>query len=195
MRLFILVLTSGILSACVGLNKTAPNMAIYDFGLPNVSESNQLITSRIPLEEITSAEGLNHNKIRYRLNYQNPARVFFYSESRWASTPSELLTGKLSALSSAASQPANCSLKLKIEAFDHVFQSGDISEGIVQLNVTLIEKISKRAIASELITESTAATSPNAQGGTSAVQTASKNALAKAINWGNTAAANNGVCK
>lgn len=195
MRFFILLSISGIIAACAGINKTTQNMATYDFGLSNSSESNQLITSKIPLDGITAAEGINHNRIRYRLNYVNPSRVFFYSESRWMGTPSELLIGKLSALTSAAGQPANCSLKLKIEAFDHVFESANISQGIVQLNVTLIEKKSKRIISNQLISESAAAASPNAQGGTTALQTASENALVKAINWGNSKMAQSGICE
>ena len=195
MRFFILVLISGVLAACVGLNKTKQSMASYDFGLSTFSESNQRITSKIPLDEITSAEGINHNRIRYRLNYLNPSRVFFYSESRWVSTPSELLTDKFSALTSASSHATNCSLRLKIEAFDHVFETASISQGMVQLNIALIEKKSKRIISNQLITESAAAAGPNAQGGTAALQTASENALIKAIHWGNTKMAQSGVCE
>lgn len=195
MRFFILLSISGIIAACAGINKTTQNMATYDFGLSTSSESNQLVTSKIPLDEITAAEGINHNRIRYRLNYVNPSRVFFYSESRWVSTPAELLTGKLSALTSVAVQPANCSLRLKIEAFDHVFESANISHGIVQLHIALIEKKSKRIISNQLISESAAAASPNAQGGTAALQTASRNALVKAINWGNSKMAQSGICE
>lgn len=195
MRFFIPVLTSVALCACVGLNKTTQNMAIYDFGLSTTSENNQLITSKISFDEITSVEGLNHHKIRYRLNYQNPSRVFFYSESRWASTPSELITGKLSAITSAASQSGNCNLTLKIEAFDHVFQSANMSQGIVQLNIALIEKRSKRVISKQRITESADAASPNAQGGTAALQAASENALNKAISWANTVISTNSICE
>jgi cholesterol transport system auxiliary component len=186
------------LVACVSLNKTKPNIAIYDFGLSvpteNPSENNQPIISKIFLEEPVAAESLQNNKIRYRLNYQNSLRVFYYSESRWAATPAELFASKLSKMVSVANNPMTCSLKLKIEAFDHVFQTPSASEGLVQLSVSLIEKKSKKIISSQLITESVTSASPNAQGGTAALQQASENALKKVINWGNAIADRSELC-
>ncbi|MDO9366351.1 MAG: hypothetical protein Q7T58_08480 [Methylotenera sp.] len=199
MRHFILVLTGSLmisgLAACVGINKTKLNMAVYDFGLSVSNENNQQITSKLLFEEPIAAESLNHNKIRYRLNYQNPSRVFFYTESRWAATPPELLSSKLTNLAHIANTTKNCSLKLKIEVFDHVFQSATASEGIVQLSAQLVEKKSKKIILTQLITESAPSSTPNAQGGAAALQMASENALKKAINWGNTAAESNLLCQ
>lgn len=199
MRPIILLLTGSLiissLIACVGVNKIKQNIVIYDFGLSVPNESNQQITSKILLEEPVAAESLNHNKIRYRLNYQNPARVFFYTESRWAANPSELLSSKLNTLVNVVSNPMNCSLKLKIEAFDHAFQTVVTSEGIVQLNALLVEKKSNKIISNQLITASIAASTPNAQGGTTALNQASEIALKKAIAWGNMMAENNTLCR
>ena len=89
----------------------------------------------------------------------------------------------------------NCSLELKIEAFDHVFQTTTVSEGIVQLSALLVEKKSRKVISSQLITESAASASPNAQGGTAALHQASENALKKVIQWGNMVADNSALCQ
>ena len=199
MRPAILLLSIGLiistLNACVNLNKTKLNMAVYDFGLSIPTESSQQLTLKILLNEPVAAESLNHNKIRYRLNYQNPLRVFYYSESRWAATPSELLSSKLSQMVNLPKNSMPCSLKLEIVAFDHVFQTPSASEGFVQLSVSLIEKKSKTMISSQLITESVTSTSPNAQGGAVALQQASENALKKVINWGNMMADNSELCR
>ena len=199
MRPAILLLSIGLiissLNACVSLNKTKPNVAIYDFGLSIPSESNQQLTLKIWLDEPVVAESLNHNKIRYRLHYQNHLRVFYYSESRWAATPAELFSSKLSQMVNLPKNPTNCSLKLKIEAFDHVFQTPSASEGFVQLSISLIEKKSKKIISSQLITESVTSTSSNVQGGTVALQKASENALKKVINWGNMMADDSELCR
>ncbi|OGV76364.1 MAG: hypothetical protein A3I83_05470 [Methylotenera sp. RIFCSPLOWO2_02_FULL_45_14] len=199
MRPIILLLTGSLiisgLVACVGVNKIKQNIVIYDFGLSVPNENNQQITSKILLEEPVAAESLNHNKIRYRLNYQNPARIFFYTESRWAANPSELLSSKLNTLINVVSNPMNCSLRLKIEAFDHVFQTATISEGVVQLSALLVEKKSNEIISNQLITASIAASTPNAQGGTAALNQASEIALKKAIAWGNMMAENNTLCR
>ena len=199
MRPIILVLTSSLfistLATCVGINKTKQNIAVYDFGLSVPSESNQQITSKIILEEPVSTASLNHNKIRYRLNYQNPSRIFFYTESHWSATPSELFSNMLSKMVKVEKNPMACSLKLKIESFDQVFQTPSSSEGFVQLSVFLIEKKSQKVISSQLITESVTSTSANAQGGTVALKQASENTLKKVINWGNMIADNNELCQ
>ena len=199
MRHFILLLASGLLlsnlAACVGINKSRQNLSIYDFGLSASSESDQQIASKIMFEQPLAAESLNHNKIRYRLNYQDPLRIFFYAESRWAATPSELLSGKLSKMINLTKNPMNCSMELKIEAFDHVFQTTTASEGVVQLSALLVEKKSRKVVSSQLITESAASASPNAQGGTAALHQASENALKKAIQWGNMVADNSALCQ
>jgi len=199
MRPIILLLTGSLivstLAACVGINKTKQNIAVYDFGLSVSSESSQQITSKILWEEPVAAESLNHNKIRYRLNYQNPSRVYFYAESRWAATPPELFSSKLSQMVNVTKTPMNCSLKLKIEAFDQVFTTESDSEGVVQLSALLVEKKSKKIISSQLIPESVTSLIPNAQGGTAALRQASEIALKKAINWGNVTAESNTLCQ
>ncbi len=183
------------LAACVSINKTKQNMAVYDFGLSIPNESDQQIISKIFLDEPVAVESLKHNKVRYRLNYQNPLRVFYYAESRWAATPSELFSNMLNRMVNVAKNPMTCSLKLKIEAFDQVFQTPSASEGFVQLSVFLIEKKSQKVISSQLITESVSSTSPNAQGGTVALQQASENTLKKVIDWGNMIADNSELCQ
>jgi cholesterol transport system auxiliary component len=173
------------MTACVSVNKTKQNLEVYDFGLFVPNESNQQITSKILLEKLVVADALNINKIRYRLNYQNPSRVFYYTESRWATTPSELLWSKASQIINYTKIPINCSLKLRVEAFDHVFQTTADSDGVVQLRAFVIEKNSQKIIRSQLITEKVTSVSPNAQGGTAALQLASEAVLKKAVEWGN----------
>lgn len=182
------------LVACVSVNQPKQNLVIYDFGLSVSSEKNQTTTSKILLENPVAADALNHRKIRYRLNYQNPLRVFFYSESRWAAVPSVLLSSKINQMVNYAQRPTNCSLRLKIEAFDHVFQSVDDSEGVAQLSALLIEKNTKKIISSQLITVKTSASSPDAEGGVAAIQYASEAALEKAIQWGNLVQGKSELC-
>ncbi len=134
------------LAACVSINKTKQNMAVYDFGLSIPNESDQQIISKIFLDEPVAVESLKHNKVRYRLNYQNPLRVFYYAESRWAATPSELLPIKQSSMGYLTNAPMNFRVNRKIEAFDHVFQTAATSSGIVQLSALVIEKKIKKTI-------------------------------------------------
>jgi cholesterol transport system auxiliary component len=91
--------------------------------------------------------------------------------------------------------PKNCSLKLKIEAFDHVFQTITTSEGIVQLSALVVQSKTQKIISGQLITESVMSVTPNAQGGTVAISQATENALKKAIDWGNVIADNSELCQ
>lgn len=178
------VLIANSLLGCVSVNKPKQSLVIYDFGLSVSEEGHSSIISTILLEKPTAADALNHNKIRYRLNYQNPSRVFFYSESRWTTTPPELLSSKISQMVNFTKMPTNCSLKLKIEAFDHVFNTKENSVGVVQLSALVIDRSTQKAIASQLITEEVPSVSPDAQGGAAALQQATETALHKAIEWG-----------
>jgi cholesterol transport system auxiliary component len=199
MRSIILLITSSVilstLVACTSINKPKQHIAVYDFGLSVASDNHQQITSKLLVETPTSSESLNQDKIRYRLNYQNPSRVFFYTESRWAGNPSELFSSKLSKIVNVRTTPTNCSLRMRIEAFDQVFHTTTESEGVVQLSAFVVSNQSKKIIASQLMTESVMSVTPNAQGGAAALQQASENALKKAVNWGNMVADNNALCQ
>ena len=190
--LLVLSLLAGSLSACMG-GKTKPGPAIYDFGLTPAAETTAALETKVQIDEVTAAESLNSNRMRYRLNYQNPARVFSYTESRWAALPTELLSAKIRA-SSKTILSANCSLKLQLEAFDHVFDSETASRGIIQLSISLNDKKARKIIASEQIEESAAASTADAKGGVAALNQASTAAIAKALSWGNAMAEKFAAC-
>jgi cholesterol transport system auxiliary component len=192
--LLVLSLLAGSLAACMG-GKTKPSPAIYDFGLTPVIQTTAAPETKVQIDEVTAAESLNSNRIRYRLNYQNPARVFSYTESRWAALPTELLSAKIRASSKTIlSNQANCSLKLQLEAFDHVFDSETASHGVIQLSVSLNDKKAQKIIASQQIEESAAASTPDAKGGVAALNQASTTAIAKALDWGNAMAEKSTAC-
>ncbi|HEY8118098.1 MAG TPA: hypothetical protein VIE91_02545 [Methylophilaceae bacterium] len=194
MRYFILVLLIISQVACVGSSKTRPNLATYDFGLAVQPNPDQRLIAKIGVEEITAAESLNYQQMRYRLNYENTSRILFYADSRWSSAPPELLSSKLNTMLQLSQQPLNCSLKLKLQVFDQVFTSPATSEGVVQMSVVLVDKKTRKVLSTDLISASVAATTPNAAGGASALSQASENALVKAISWANAQAEQNPLC-
>jgi len=191
--LLVLSLLAGSLSACMG-GKTKPSPATYDFGLTSAAETAVVPETKVQIDEVTAEESLNSNRIRYRLNYQNPARVFGYSESRWAALPTELLSAKIRA-SSRTTLSANCSLKLQLEAFDHVFDSETASHGVIQLSVSLNDKKTRKIIASQQFEETIAASTPDAKGGVAALNQASTAAIVKALDWGNAMAEKSTACR
>lgn len=191
-HLLVLSLLTGSLVACVG-GKPKPGPAVYDFGLASTAEKPAMLDVTVQVEEVTAAESLNSNHMRYRLNYQNPARVFSYTESRWAALPSELLSAKIRGASRLAGA-ANCSLKLQLEAFDQVFNSESDSLGIVRLSASLSNSRTQKTIAETQFEETAAAPTPDAKGGVIALNGTSSAAITKALNWANTTAEKSAVC-
>lgn len=183
------------LTSCVSVNASKQNFVLFDFGLSASDEIHQPVMSKIMLKEPIVAEALNHHKIRYRLNYNNPSRVYFYAKSRWAAAPQELLMSKASQIISyETALPSKCSLQLKIEAFDHVFSTVEISYGVIQLNAHVRDKRTYQIIASHLFSESVISSTADAQGGTAALEQASEIALRKIIMWSNKVLDNNEQC-
>ncbi|HSR01986.1 MAG TPA: hypothetical protein VLM20_04270 [Methylophilaceae bacterium] len=182
-------------TACVNVNKAKQNLVTFDFGLFSPDDNQQSITSKIFWEKPSAIEALEHHKIRYRLNYLNPSRVYFYTESRWATTPSDLLSSRASQLIKFTRITGNCTLKLKIEAFDHVFHTSQNSDGVVQLNALILDKRSHRPVARELFTKSFASASSDAKGGVAALKLASDTALREVVDWSNSVFKMNEVCQ
>lgn len=194
MKYFILVLLVISQAACVGTNKPRPDIALYDFGYTSKSDNKEQILAKINVDEISAIEALNYQKMRYRLNYENAARVFYYTESRWQATPAELVNNQLNTLLQSDTKAFNCSLKLKLQLFDHVFNSKNSSAGVVQMSAILATKSAQKIMANEVIIESVPAVTANAEGGAKALAQASENALIKAINWANAQAKHTAMC-
>jgi len=193
MKNLTLMLLLTALVACAGPGKTVQNIAVYDFGLP--AETGQSLVAKVAVDEVTAADAINHQQIRYRLNYDNPSRVYSYTESRWAATPAELLTGRLASLIQQDTKLPACALKLKVEVFDHVFSSPTASAGVVQLSALLWDKKSRKVVATQAIAASEVALTANAQGGTKALALASENAMLKAVAWANAEVEKNAACQ
>ncbi|MEZ0232725.1 MAG: hypothetical protein ACAH12_07780 [Methylophilaceae bacterium] len=197
MRYLILLIITSLLSACLSINadkqaKSGP--VLYDFGLPSMA-SKETVTSQLAIDAITAVDALNNNRIRYRLNYKNPAQVLTYTESRWTTAPAQLLSLQLRSLVKTSETPlSNCNLKIELDTFDHIFDSPTKSSAIVQMNAILIEKKSRKILASTMIEESATASSSDAKGGVAALTKASSIALQKAVTWGNTAVENAPGC-
>lgn len=190
--LLLISLSTLLLSACVGMgNKKSNPVGIYDFGLS--TEPHKLV-SLVTVLDITSTEPLNSTHIRYRLNHENPSRVFNYTESRWSTTPAELLTQQLKTHTEKPKQ-LNCILKLELSAFDHVYETLNNSLGVVQLSATLMHKKNRTILATRTFQFQSPAPSNNAQGGVAALNQAGIETLTQVIAWSNEEAQSVGVCQ
>lgn len=179
------------LVACAGLGKAKPAPAMYDFGW--MHSTNDAVSS-VPVEPITSPQALHHQHIRYRLAYDNPAQVFAYAESRWASPPDELMTQRMRAGQSAPTLNG-CRLAIQLDMFDHVFDTPDKSHALVQLQATLINKKTRQALGHKQFQSTVEAKTHDARGGVAALSQGASEALNAALVWSNALAESNADCK
>lgn len=178
------------LSGCVGVGKGHSSNAVYDFGF-TIDKSS--LTSVVPVQDIGRKVPLDNRHIRYRLAYDNVARVYFYADSHWSTTPAELLTQKLKEIAAKPTQE-NCSLQIELEIFDHVFDTKLESKGVALLMATLMQKKTRTVIASQLFKEEVTANTADARGGVAALSQAGMKAINNIILWSNQQAQSSGLC-
>lgn len=169
------------LSSCGSLPKAGPQAALYDFGIgtaaPDIALTNIRVTS------IEAGPGLDGSGMRYRLAYQNPARVYTFTESRWVSSPEKLLAGRLQQRLQASGE-GNCSLIITLDAFDQIFDQPDRSHALVQMHAILKRGSGRQSIIQSFQAKAEhAADSADARGGVAALVTASDHALAEIAGW------------
>lgn len=185
------LITIGVLFivSCGSIGKLKPAPAIYDFGI-----NQNLMTSDIAVLNMKASDALTTNRIRYRLNYQNPSQVFYYADSVWSATPENLIKQKLNIPQITTTQQS-CGLNLEISAFDHVFMSETKSEGVVILKAQILAKINHMILAYHIVEGKQVAHSNDAQGGVAAISKASEYALQAAFDWARVQTKNNALCQ
>lgn len=187
--LFYLSLIS-LLTACLSANKAGPESAVYDFGLDG---EDARVNTKTDIGRVSAENAIDHRHIRYRLDYQNPTQVFTYAQSRWSSSPADLLAAKLRSIANV-SNPSGCNIKIHIEAFDQVFETPNSSTGIVKLHATLYAKKSRQPLLNHLVQESAPAPSADGKGGVAALDAASTKAILQILEWANAASAQAPEC-
>ncbi|OGV72940.1 MAG: hypothetical protein A3B82_06275 [Methylophilales bacterium RIFCSPHIGHO2_02_FULL_57_10] len=171
-----------LLTGCGGLPKAGPQAALYDFGItPNETP---IATPQLRLAGIEAAPSLDGNDMRYRLAYQNPARVFAYTESRWVAPPDKLLARRFAQRLQPTSSAPQCALHVTLEIFDQIFDTPDSSRGIVRFHASLTDGAGRHAASRTMLAsaERSAATA-DARGGVAALTAAADDAFAQIIDW------------
>ena len=190
MRYLLYISLISLLTACLGTNRQNPPSAIFDFGLESEGDR---INTLVDIGRITAVDAVDHRRMRYRLDYQNPAQIHTYAQSRWSSSPAALLESKVRSMTNAAKQ-GRCAIHLEIEAFDQVFASPDASSGVVSLHATLYAKQPRRNLYSHTIQTSAAAPSADSKGGVAALDNASSQAIRQILQWADETAARTPEC-
>ena len=184
-RIWIL-LTTTLLSACVGGARNTPPIAVYDFGLPPVARlATDGAWSRLALE-VKAPIWFDSLNVDYRLAYEDPFKQREYTGSRWAGAPgiliSQRLRQQLGAVSSTGNTQADCLLRIELQEFSQIFDTPQRSRGVLYGKANLIDA-RRQVIAERQIAIEKPAASADAQGGVGALVSASTELGQQLAEW------------
>ena len=183
-RIFLLC-AAMLLSACMGVARNTPPIAVYDFGLPAARVSPENNWSRLALE-IRSPAWFDSLSVDYRLAYEDPLKQREYAGSRWAGAPGALISQhlqqQLGVVNVNSSTTASCLLRIDLQEFSQVFDSPLQSRGVLQGNVSLIDN-KRQIVAEQQISLEKPAATPDAHGGVNALVVASSEFGKQLADW------------
>ena len=185
-----------ILAGCASGSKPA-NIVTYDFGSPARPITASAASNAIPaivVSDVTGNAAFDSERMYYRLNYADPLQARPYANSRWSTTPLQLLTQRfksrigqagvkvLSATDASTGVPL---LRIDVDDFTHSFDSTSASYGEVVLRASLFQG---RVLTDQrTFTRKVAARSADAGGGAHALADATDAVAADMIGWLGTA--------
>jgi len=168
--------------------KDQPSVATYDFGLPRQSSDNaQHIKARLRVPTIISPSWLDTPAILYRLSYQDTALLQPYANSRWAASPSGLLTLRLRQaiddIKSGGADLKQYDVQVALEEFSQVFDKPGSSRVLLRANAQLISHDDRSTAAERTFTIERNAPTADAQGAVSALTQASDEFITQLVDW------------
>ncbi|MBS1139864.1 MAG: putative lipoprotein [Proteobacteria bacterium] len=186
MRWLAAVLLSLCLSACFTAGKRGGEspLAIYDFG---PAPSSLLSTPRkqpIALE-VRAPLWFDSLGIDYRLAYVDQARLREYARARWAGPPAQLIQQRLSqqlGYVMAGQSQTRCLVRVEITEFSQVFTTPEVSNGVLQGRVLLLDR-SRRQVAEFPLALEKPAPSSDARGGVGALTATVEQLAVDLVGW------------
>jgi cholesterol transport system auxiliary component len=179
--------------ACTGCSlspPSAPAPVQYDFGPAPAASAAPGLRQPLLIYDVSAPAWLDSSFIYYRLAYQDAARPQAYADSRWVSSPAELiavrLRGRLAASGKGVVRPADgtrasYALRVELDEFTQVFDAPGKSRAVVRLRASVLG--SRALIAQRAFSVERPVTTPDAEGGVRALIAASDEALDHLVAW------------
>lgn len=168
-----------------------PAATLYDFGaLPDPAPQAALKLPPVIVPDVTGPAWLDTQTMVYRLNYSDPLQSRPYANSRWSSTPLQLLTQRVKArlaqagvkvLSTTDAGAGVLLLRIEADDFSHAFDSNMRNAGTVVLRASLFD--GHRFLDQKTFVRSTPSASADAGGGARALTTSTDAIAADIIAW------------
>jgi cholesterol transport system auxiliary component len=159
------------LAGCVAAPRPVADVAYYDLGppMPPPAAAPALALRSV---EVVAPSWLDGPSLNFRLLYADATRRQSYAKSRWAAPPGELLEAVLrrAMTSSEIQAPAQgCRLRVDLDELAQVFRSPQESEGVIEVQVSLLAPHSDMLLARQRFSISQPAPSADARGGVGAI--------------------------
>lgn len=186
MRRLLVILVCLCLASCYGTGKRGGDaaLAVYDFGQPSAGSFPSGWRGKLAVE-VRAPLWIDSLGIGYRLTYAEPKRLREYTQSRWAGPPAQLVQQWLNrqlGLSGAGQGRTRCVLRIDIDEFSQVFDNPQVSQGVIEGRVQLLDR-SRATLASNEIRIAKPAPSADARGGVAALTVAVDQLVADLFAW------------
>jgi len=183
------------LAGCAS-SKGTPNTT-YDFGparapasasaSPTISSS---LLSSLVVTDVTGSSAYDSERIFYRLSYADPLQARSYANSRWTTTPLQLVTQRfktriaqagVKVLSTTDASTNVAILRVDVDDFIHTFTGVSQSEGEVAVRVSLFQ--GHKLVDQKSFRRTTSAATADAAGGASALAASTDAVAADIVAW------------
>jgi cholesterol transport system auxiliary component len=193
-RALSLFLLACLLPGCASFPSAPVRPAVYDFG-PGALTTSATTRPALPpivLQEVRAPPALDSAAVLYRLAYSDAQQLRPYAQARWSMAPAQLVRQRLReslsrkrAVLDPGESAVPLTLRVELQEFSQLFDTAQISSGLVRLRATLIEAKggADRLIAQQVFVVQRPAPSPDAPGGVHALMTASEAAVEEIGEW------------
>ncbi|MES2149748.1 MAG: ABC-type transport auxiliary lipoprotein family protein [Pseudomonadota bacterium] len=187
-RLLLAIVCAALLGGCAA-TKTPAN-TLYDFGPASAAQGAASTRGTLVVTDATGSPALDSERMFYRLNYADPLQARSYANSRWSTSPLQMLTQRLKTriaqsgakvlgvTDAAAGLPI---LRVDVDDFVHSFDSAASSYGQLVLRASLFQ--GHTLVDQKNFSRKVAAVSADAAGGTRAMAEASDAVAADIVAW------------
>jgi cholesterol transport system auxiliary component len=183
---------AALLAGCASSSKGPASNTQYDFGPANpaFAANTAPAVPAVVITDVTGNAAYDNERMFYRLNYADPLQARWYANSRWSSTPLQMLTQRFKSrvaqsgvkvLSTTDASDGVPLLRIDVEEFTHSFDSTASSYGQVVLRASLFK--GHNLVDQRTFSRKVAAGSADAGGGAHALAQATDAVAADMIAW------------
>ena len=180
------------LAGCAS-SKGTPN-STYDFGPARApataSAAPSGLRNSLVVTDVTGSASYDSERIFYRLNYADPLQARSYANSRWSTTPLQMVTQRFktrlaqagaNVLSTSDAATGVAILRVDVDDFIHTFTSAAQSEGEVAVRASLFQ--GHVLIGQKSFRRTTPAATADAGGGATALAASTDAVAADIVAW------------